>query len=132
MRHRDRAVLLVQIERRYIEIIRAKFQRLGKIWLVGLLLQFSPGNDTHRSIRTGAVDPNNLAPAVLDTDDAELRIGRPKLEIGDEAVRQAFAPSLFGNVIDGIGPAIEPCGHQSLHGGAAWENRDIGACAMDI
>src|SRR5262249_13635849 len=58
------------------------------------------GHDADRSARAHAIDPYDLAAAVGNADQAELRIGRFGVEVGDKARGQAIAPQLHRRTVD--------------------------------
>jgi hypothetical protein len=96
------------------------------------LLQFSFGNDANRAIGPRPVDPDDLAPAVIQSDDAEQRIGRLGAEIGDEPGLQPFAPGSFRDVIDRVDTAIEMGQHHAARRRVRRERHDIRPRAAHI
>ena len=111
MRRLDDAVLLVQTDGRDVYFIRGQLDGVLEIWRIALSLQLRVGHDSNRSVRSGAVDANDLALAVIYPDEAELRIGRLERHLGSQSGREPLAPGLSGGLIDRIDAAIETCAH---------------------
>ena len=128
----DDAMLLVQLDRRNVDLVRGQLDGFLEVRIVALALQFRVGHDSNRTVRARAVDTEEFASPVFDPDEAELRISRLGAEIGDDAREQTLAPDLFGEVVDRIDPAVETGEHHSVHRRMIRECRDIGTRAGHV
>lgn len=70
---------------------------------VALALQFAVRGDPCRSARSGAIDADQFALVVVDTDDPELPIDGLGVDLGREPRRDTLAPGLLRDAIDGVG-----------------------------
>ena len=131
MRVLDDAVLFVQIDRRYVDFIRAKVDRVAEISRVADRLQLCFRHDADTAVRTRTVDPDNFAMAIGDADDPK-RIGRPERHLGGQPALQPFAPERLGGPIDGIDPAIETRAYQSRYRSQATKGRNIAAPGANL
>src|SRR5712691_689276 len=75
MRRLDRAVLLVELDRRDVDFIRWPSERGLEVFPLAFRLELVVRNDADGAILSRAIHAHDLAPAVGDPDDAEFRIG---------------------------------------------------------
>ena len=96
---------------------------------IACLLQSRFGNDPDRSVRSHAVDADNLAPIIIEADDAKHRISGLDFKFGREAARYAVAPRLFGDAVDRIDAPRFVCADQSVQRHRGTKACDISAGA---
>src|SRR5215813_1620005 len=92
----DHTAFLTQLDRRDVDLVGTQSKRGREIATVALSLQLGVGNDPDRPVLPKAVDTYDLAPAVIDADDAELRISRLGFQLGHVARRHSLAPGRLG------------------------------------
>jgi hypothetical protein len=81
----------------------------------------------NRSAGSGAVGTDDFAPAVLDSDDAKLRISRFGVKFSGKTSRDALMPGLFGDAVNGIDTACQVRADQAVQRGCGFISRDIAA-----
>ena len=107
MRLFDDAVLAAQPDRRYIDLAGGQLDRLLQGHL-GLSLQRRLRNRPDGAVRAGAIDPHDVAPAVVEADDAKRPVARLGGELRRVARSHAGAPHGLGGPVDRIDAAGEP------------------------
>ncbi len=88
-----------------MDFARAQLDGVLEVSLVGLSLQLRFGHDPNRSVRSRAIDPDDFAPVIFDSEDTELRIGRLGVEFSRQPFCDSLVPCLLGDAIDGINAA---------------------------
>ena len=78
------------------------------------------------------IDANDFASAILDADDAELRVSRLGFEFGQQALRELVVPGLFGEAIDRIDAAGETRPDQPVQCGRGPKACDVAARAAHM
>lgn len=78
------------------------------------------------------VDPQDFAPAILDANDAKLRVGGLGLELGHQTLCHPIVPGIFGKVVDRIDAASKVRADHSVQRGCGSEARDIAAGAANV
>ncbi len=116
MQDRGRSLAGGEIDRRKRKSRRAPAVSCPKVGSVALALQFAVGDDPCRSIRAGAVDADQLALVVVESDDAKLPVAGLGLDLGREPRRDALAPGLLRNAVKGVNTSAEAGADQAVDG----------------
>ena len=132
MRDSDRAAFRPQVDLRHIDIAGRQRDRLGEIVAIASRLQFGIGNDAHRAARAVTIHPHDLAPTIVDTDDAELAIRRFGGELRGIAARHAFAPGGFGGAAQRIASTGKARAHDAFKRHRRPEAEHVGARAACV
>ena len=132
MRRLDRTVVPIELDRRDVDFVRWEPDRSGEIVPVTHSLQLGIRNNSDRPILARSIDANDLASAVVDADDTELRIGGFGRELGRIARCHAVPPSFLRRAVDGIDAAAQSCAHNPVQRHGRAKTDDVGPCAADI
>ena len=132
VRLRDCPVVLVEVDRRDIDLAGRQRDRLREVFAHGAPLQLGVGHAPHAAAGAGAVDAQDLAPAVGDADHAELEVGRLGAKLGHETIGQAVAPLRFAAAAGRIDAARDARANQPFERDRRAESDDVGARAARI
>ncbi len=132
MRRLDRTVVPIELDRRDVDFVRGEPDRSGEIVPIAHSLQLGIRNDPDCPILARTIDANDLASAVVDADDTELRIGGFGRELGRIARGHAVPPSFLRRAVDGVDAAAQSGAYDSVQRHGRAETGDVGSCAADI
>jgi hypothetical protein len=126
----DAAVAPAQIDLGDISLAGAQFDGLGQELTIALARQVRVRRDPDGAARPGAVDPHDLPPAVVETDDAKFAVARLGGELRHVAGGHAGAPDGLAGAADRIDTAREPGADDPLDRDRRAETDHVGARGM--
>src|SRR5258708_1755200 len=88
----DRAVFLVELDRRYLDDAVTRGDGLLKIGPLCFALQLRVGSDVNLATRGPTLDPDDFAPSVGNPDDADMGVVRLGIQLVDEAFSDTRPP----------------------------------------
>ncbi|MDP1868367.1 MAG: hypothetical protein Q8L13_18780 [Bradyrhizobium sp.] len=115
-----------------MDFARRQLNRRVEIVRRGLSAQFRLGNIPNRSVRARAVDAENFAPVVVETDDAKLGIGRFGFKHARKTGCKPCPPCRFGNAIGPIDTACHARANQSVQRSGVSITGDIATYSGDV
>ncbi|MGY3032639.1 hypothetical protein ACVIIV_001809 [Bradyrhizobium sp. USDA 4354] len=132
VRLRGAALPRGEIDGRNIDLARRQPYRFLEIGSLALALQFVVGDDPGRSIRAGAIDADQLALVIVQTDNSKLPIAGLGIDLGRKPRRDALAPGLFRDAVGSVDSSAEASADQAIdcRGGAIAGQ--IAASAGDV
>ncbi len=132
VRHFQRAMLLVELDRRNVNFAGWQHDAAAEIATVALGRELLLRHNARGMVRSGAVDADDLAAAIGEADQAKLLDGRLGLRLREIDALDALAPDLGRSAADRIVASGLDGAHQRVMGGHRAHAEHVAAQTAQI